>query len=255
MITREILIPHHGRTVHGVFRLPEGQGPFPAVLFSHGYGGSLRDFDGDAAYLAERGVASLAYDFCGGGLRDTSGFPTASMTLFTEKEDALAALERLRAMEEVDTRNVFLFGGSLGGLVTVMAAAERPAGIPGLILLFPALCVPDDWRRRFPNPGAVPETIDFWGMTLGRPFVTTLQDLDIFSALPSLAMPTLLFHGDRDPVVPLACSERAVKLMPHASLTVFPGEVHGFSEAGCRQVMEQTAAFVAAHVRGRADPE
>lgn len=239
-----IAVSHHGRTVHGVFRAPEGDGPFPAVLMSHGYNGCMTDFDATAECLAEGGIASVAYTFCGGSTRDTSGFPSTQMTLFTEREDAVALLDWLKEHPQVDARRIFLFGGSMGGLVSVLAAAERPADVTGLALLFPALCVADHWRERLPNVEDIPETMDFWNLTLGRVFFTSMRDLDVFSMLPMLTQPTVIFQGDQDPVVPLADSERAEKAFPDATLHVFPGEGHGFSPAGSGQVDALLRDFV-----------
>ena len=239
-----IAIFHHGRTVHGVFRAPEGDGPFPAVLMSHGYNGCMTDFDATAECLAEAGIASVAYTFCGGSTRDTSGFPSTRMTLLTEREDAIALLDWLKAHPQVDARHIFLFGGSMGGLVSVLAAAERPKDAAGLALLFPALCVPDNWRERFPKVADIPETMDFWNLTLGRVFFTSMRDLDVFSLLPELAMPTVIFQGDQDAVVLLADSERAAKTFPNVRLHVFPGEGHGFSPASSGQVDVMLRDFV-----------
>ena len=244
MRTESIALSHHGRTVHGVFRSPEGDGPFPAVLMSHGYNGCMTDFDATAECLAEGGIASVAYTFCGGSTRDTSGFPTTRMTLFTEREDALALLDWLKNDPRIDARHMFLFGGSMGGLVSVLAAAERPGDAAGLALLFPALCVADNWRERFPKVEDIPETMDFWNLTLGRGFFTSMRDLDAFSMLPALAQPTVIFQGDQDPIVPLADSERAEKLFPNARLHVFPGEGHGFSPAAGAQVDALLRDFV-----------
>ena len=244
MRTEPIAISHHGRTVHGVFHTPEGNGPFPAVLQSHGYNGCMTDFDATAEGLAEAGIASVGYTFCGGSTRDTSGFPSTQMTLFTEREDAIAMLDWLKARPQVDAENVFLSGGSMGGLVSVLVASELPHDAAGLALLFPALCVPDNWRERYRHVEDIPETTDFWGLTLGKVFFTSMRDLDVFSMLPTLAQPAVIFQGDQDPIVPLADSERAKKALPNAKLHVFPGEGHGFSPAGSRQVDALLRDFV-----------
>lgn len=242
-----IALKHSGRTVHGVFRAPDGSGPFPAALLSHGYNGCMTDFDATAERLAARGVASLRYCFCGGGTRDASGFPSQAMTLLTERDDALAMLRLLSARPEVDAARTCLFGASMGGLVSLLAARERPEDVAGLFLLYPALCVPDDWLRRFPDEADIPETVDFWGLTLGRRFFTTLRALDVDALLADCAVPAAICHGDADAVVPLGYSERAAERMPQASLRVFPGEGHGFSPEAAKEVDELLADFVLAH--------
>lgn len=242
-----IEITHHGRTIHGQYFLPDAPGRYPAVLFSHGYNGCMTDFDGSAACLCRQGIAAVSYTFCGGSSRDQSGFPSTSMSLFTEKQDLLAVLDWMIRQSEIDPGALFLFGGSMGGLVTVLAAPEVRQKIRGLVLLFPALCIPDNWNQRFPRNEDIPETLHFWDLTLGRVFFETLRGLDPFLLLPGLDLPVLMLHGDQDPIVPLAYSQRALTLFPHAQLAVFPGEAHGFTPDAGRRADEMTAAFVLEH--------
>ena len=239
MDIRSVTIPHRGRSVSGVFYAPSA--PSPAVLFCHGYNGGHRDFMPDAAFMAENGVASLAIDFCGGSSRDKSGFPTTSMTMATEKEDALAAAAWLAARPCVT--DVFLFGGSMGGLASVLAGVEKPDRLAGLILLYPALSIADGWRARFPESRDVPETMDFWGMTLGRDYFLDLMARDLFSLLPQLDLPAVIFHGALDEVIPLSASERAAKLL-NASLHIFPHEGHGFTPEAQVQVDSLALQFI-----------
>lgn len=244
MTITKLTIPHHGRSVHAALYLPEADGPVPAVLMSHGYNGCMTDFDTGARFLAENGVAAMTYTFCGGSTRDESGFPTVDMTLFTECEDALALTDYLRSHEAVDASRVFLFGGSMGGMVSVLASQERPEDIAGLGLLFPALCIPENWNTRFPVAAEIPETVDFWGMTLGRGFFLALRDMDVFAKLREYSKPVMIFQGAKDPIARLADSERATGLYPHAELVVYPEEAHGFSPEADADVFRRLLAFV-----------
>ena len=247
MTITSLVIPHHGRGVHAVLYLPDAAGPVPAVLMSHGYNGFKADFDEGARLLAENGVAALCYTFCGGSTRDESGFPTTDMTLFTEREDALALVDFLKAHPSVDSGRIFLFGGSMGGLVSVMASQARPEDTAGLALLFPALCIPQNWRARFPKAEDVPATVDFWGLLLGREFFLSMWELDVFPRLPEYEKPVLILQGDQDMIVSLESSQRAAKAYPNAELTIFPGEGHGFSPEGNRRVYEMLLQFVQTH--------
>ena len=239
MTITDLTIPHHGRTVHATLYLPEADGPVPAALMSHGYNGCGTDFTGGARFLAENGAAALTYTFCGGSTRDRSGFPTTDMTLYTERDDALALLDYLRAHPAIDPACVTLFGGSMGGIVSVLASQERPEDIAGLTLLFPALCIPDNWNKRFPREAEIPESIDFWGMTLGRGFFLAMRNMDVFGRMPEFAKPVRILQGDQDPIVRLEDSERAVSLYPNASLRVFPGEGHGFTPEADAEVFRE----------------
>lgn len=237
---------HDGRTSHGVLYLPDAAAPVPAVLMSHGYNGCKTDFDDAARLLAENGIASACHTFCGGSTRDESGFPSTDMTLFTEREDCLALVEFLRNHPAIDPTRIFLYGGSMGGMVSVLTSAVIPEQIAGMVLLFPALCIPDNWREKFPTAADIPDTEDFWGLTLGRVFFTSMRDMTIFDHM-NYPGPVHILQGDKDPVVRLADSERAIRTFADAELTVFPGEGHGFTPEGTKRVNEMLLDFVRKH--------
>jgi len=55
----------------GSLALPEGEGPFPAIVFVHGSGRATRHrFNRWATYFEERGIASLRYDKRGTGFSE-----------------------------------------------------------------------------------------------------------------------------------------------------------------------------------------
>lgn len=241
-------INHHGREVFGYLYLPEGKGIFPIVIFSHGYNGSGDDFAEYAAYLTERGVAAFCYDFCGGSVRSRSSMKTTEMTIFTEKEDLCAVVTAIRQEPRIDADKVFLFGGSQGGLVSALTADELEDQVRGLILLFPALCIADDWNKRFPEASEIPEKVNFWGMELGRVFFESIQGFATFEHVGHYAKSVLVMHGDRDEVVPVEYSERISRQYPQARLEIFEGEGHGFSEMGSMRAAQLTAEFVEENV-------
>lgn len=233
-----------GREVFGTLYLPEGRGPFPAVIFSHGYNGSGDDFADYAVYLTGRGIGAFCYDFCGGSVRSRSSMKTTEMTIFTEKEDLCAVLDAIRQEPQLNADRVFLFGGSQGGLVSALTADENEKKVRGLILLFPALCIADDWNARFPETSDIPDEEELWGMKLGRVFFESIRGFDTFAHVGHYAGKVLVMHGDCDTVVPVEYSEKISRMYPQARLEIFQGEGHGFSESGNRRAAELTAAFV-----------
>lgn len=243
MKIQPIKVPHHDREVDCTFYRPETEATVPAVIICHGYNGWKGDTARLGQYLAQRGIAALCLSFCGGGKRDTSGFGTTNMTLYTQRDDLLAAAAYLEAMEGIG--NIYLYGESMGGLTAVLASVELGERAAGMGLLYPALCVPDDWRDRFEEEENVPELVEFWGMKLGRGFFTSMWELDVFSELPRYTGPVLILHGADDPIAPIEDSNRAVELYRRARLVEFPAEAHGFSEIGYRRVCEMMERFVA----------
>lgn len=232
-------IPHRGRIVNGTLLLPDAGSPAPAVIFSHGYNGSADDFAPVAEVLAERGIASYCFDFCGGSVHAQDTLSTADMTIGTQIQDLEAALDRLKEHERIRKDAIFLFGGSQGGLVSALVAAERSADVAGLALLFPALCIADNWRERYPAETDIPDETELWGMKLGRKFFLDIRTLDPFSRIGSYGGRVLLLHGDEDDVVPLSYSQRAEKVYPNVELVVYRGEKHGFTDSAMRDVSER----------------
>lgn len=126
----------------GLLTLPDGAGPFPAVLLVHGSGpqdrdeavGPNRPFRDLAVGLADLGVASLRYDkrtFAHGKrLADA-----LQGCLSVEEEvirDALCAAALLRAEALIRPDRVYLLGHSMGGMLAPRIDAEGGA-FAGLI--------------------------------------------------------------------------------------------------------------------------
>lgn len=118
----------------GSLRLPEGEGPFPAILLLNGSGAQDRDstvaghrvFGVLADALAARGIASLRLDDRGVGGSEA----VAPASPYDLGRDAAAALRTLRADASVNGSCTAMLGHSEGGLVAVLAAQEeRPAFI------------------------------------------------------------------------------------------------------------------------------
>lgn len=241
---QEIKIPHHGRRIDGSVYRPEGDGRFPVVIFSHGFNGHQSDFGHITQLLADNGIGSVCFNFCGGGLRDTSGFPTTKMSLLTEREDLCAVLDEVRYWNWVDADRIYLFGASQGGMVSALVAEKREEQIKAMMLLFPAFCIADDWQKRFPKKEDVPEEIVLWDVPLGRVYFDAVRNFRIEEQTGKFTKPVLIMHGTEDGVVPISYSEQAAGRYPDARLEIFSGEGHGFTPSGDKRVAEMVLAFV-----------
>ncbi len=236
--TREHLIPADGRTIYSRIWFPMTAQKRPSIIFSHGYNGCHSDFDVECQHFARHGYVCCSFDFCGGSTRSRSTGKSTDMTLFTELDDLLAVYDHIASLDEVDETAVFLLGGSQGGLVTAMAAEERPAR--GMILYFPAFSIPDNWRGRFGPIEAIPETHEFWGLTLGRSFFASMHDFFPFDCVGGYSGPVLILQGDQDGIIPVPVAQRAAGKYAKAELVILPGEGHGFSPEGLQAAMTHT---------------
>lgn len=126
-------------TLAGTLTLPEGSGPFPAVILISGSGPQDRDetlqghkpFLVLADHLTKAGIAVLRYDDRGVG--GSNGYHALATTAdFTG--DALAAFEYLRTRPEIIPNKIGMIGHSEGGLIAPLAASKEPA-ISWIVLL------------------------------------------------------------------------------------------------------------------------
>jgi non-heme chloroperoxidase len=91
----------------------------------------------------------------------------------------------------------------------------------------------------------------FWlqGMRAGLPAsyfcIKAFSETDFTEDLRSIAVPTLLMHGDDDQIVPIEASAlAAAKLIEHASLKIYPGASHGLCTTLKDQIAEDLLAFI-----------
>ena len=244
MIIQDYPIHIGTKTIFGRMYCPQNSGKHPVLIFSHGHNGTGDAFDEDCRYYTDLGFVCYWYDFCGGSVNSRSTGDSKEMTLYTERQDLLDIIEHFSSLPFIDPDRIFLFGGSQGGMVTLLTAEEIPDQIAGIIVYFPALCIPDDWKKKFPDLNNIPETIEFWGLTFGSCFPTSIHDLDPFKSFGKYSGPVLIIHGDQDPVVPLSYSVRGRACYSNVRLYIFPGEGHGFSSDGNEEARAVSTLFL-----------
>ena len=120
-----------GNTLAGTLTIPEGEGPFPAMVLVSGSGQQNRDeelmnhrpFWVIADYMARCGIAVLRYDDRGMG---GSGGDVYNSTSIDFSYDAEAAFDFLRNQKLIDASKVGILGHSEGGIINFMVAERRP---------------------------------------------------------------------------------------------------------------------------------
>ena len=114
----------------GTLTIPEGKGPFPAVVLVTGSGPQDRDealmghkpFLVIADYLSRNGIAVLRYD--DRGVAKSKG-TFATGTTFDFADDAEAGLTWLKKQPLIDVKHVGLAGHSEGGLIAPIVASRN----------------------------------------------------------------------------------------------------------------------------------
>ena len=218
--------------------LPDGFDPrtrkCPMVILMHGIFSS-KDYNPMPAIakgLAANGIASIRFDFNGHGKSEGRA---QDMTVELEIADALAIWEYAKSLPYVS--GIGFLGHSQGGVIASMAAgrlAERGRAVPqGLVLIAPGSIIKEAcqggrfFNARF-DPKNPPEVIRCWGFKkLGREYLLSTQQLDIFGTAAAYQGPVCILHGDKDSIVPLWCSEKYQETYGGRSiLTVVAGENH-----------------------------
>ena len=205
----------------------------PMVILMHGIfsSGNIVPMPALARELAKAGIASIRFDF-GGHWRSEGEMQ--HMTIGNEIADALAMWEYAKSLPYVS--EIGLLGHSQGGVVASMTAgilAERGEKPAGLVLIAPGSVIQDACRNgRFFgaefDPADPPEYVKCFGMMkLGREYILTTQELDIYGTAKAYTGPVRLIHGSKDTIVPMSCSERFVETYGERSeLIVVEGENH-----------------------------
>lgn len=198
-----VVVPAGGQQLPGVLVLPpRAQG---LVLFAHGSGSSRFSSRNQAvaAALQQAGLATLLFDLLSAEeVRRDRQDQSLRFDIPLLAERVVAAIDWVHAEPELAPLPIGLFGASTGAAAALIAAAQRPALVRGVV-----------------SRGGRPD------LALG--------------ALGQVQCPTLLLVGGLDVDVLELNSWAAARLSAPHRLTVIPGASHLFAEAG---TLEQVAA-------------
>jgi pimeloyl-ACP methyl ester carboxylesterase len=201
----------------------------PTVLFFHGNGEVVADYDNIAPVYHHFGLNLLVADYRGYGR--SGGRPSFTTMLADAHAVKAAAFAHLDAAGFTGGR--YLMGRSLGALSAVELAATDAAGFRGLILESGAAGI-RGWGR-FARAG---EDAAAW------------EDLRAAqrARLASITLPLLSIHGARDELIPVesAVEVQAAVGSTDKELVIIPGAGHNdLLAAGLPRYFEALAAFVA----------
>lgn len=134
----ELLYPSGGLRIQAYLYKPDGDGPFPVVIYNHGSRvGRERDslpFEYIGALLSHARYTVLVPERRGYGRSDGLTWPEAVgndkrrfvARLHEETDDVLAAVDYLRTLPFVDPKRIGIMGWSFGGIVTMFAVSRSP---------------------------------------------------------------------------------------------------------------------------------
>lgn len=229
--TGELWIDNGARHIYGIVSKPAMSGRHKVAIVAHGFNGTHHFGRDYFDTLNKLGYQVYSFDFPCGSVNSRSDSNTVNMSVVDEKEDLKAIVSHFRRQPDVYPDSLVLIGESQGGLVAALAAAELKEQVSRLILVYPALCIPDNWNSRYRKAEDIPDTTLVWNVPLGRRFFEELRGMDVYKTIVEYTGPVLIVHGSKDRVVPLSYSERAMRLYHDAHIGVIPGAGHGFNPA------------------------
>jgi len=208
----------------GVVLAPEGPGPFPAVLLSHGSGGSARTIASEVgSTMVTWGFVCIAVDYTH-AVGVPIGAPGRPSETGASRANVLRAhmtRELLRRIPYVDNARVAAHGHSLGAYLQVAWLAAYP----------------DEVRAASQTGGGI------------RPPASRITPAPTVDEAARLTVPYQLHHGASDETVPLAWAERLARVLTDRrvenALYVYPG---GHLAPRSNPLMfERVRAWYAAH--------
>ena len=205
-------------------------------------------------------------DQCLGDPHEKTAFsPTLCRTPFNEPSSA-SFRQTAQVLAESLPANCILCGWSLGSLLALQAAVFAPQRVKKLILIGSTPCFTEaaDWpHAQVPDlldsfsdaiasdaAGTLKRFIalinqgDTQARSIGRalnrlllatPLPDTqdlltglgwLRDVDLRQQIATITVPTLLIHGENDPLMPCAAAQWLKGTLPDAQLEVFSGAAH-----------------------------
>lgn len=199
------------------------------AIVSHGFNGTHHFGRDYFKTLNELGYAVYTFDFPCGSVNSQSDNNTMNMSVSDEKEALKTIVKYFRKQKDIDKKRIVLIGESQGGLVSALAAAELRKQVSNLVLIYPALCIPDNWNERYPTVEDIPEVSEIWGVKLGKKFMMDIRPMKPYETIGRYKGRVLIIHGTDDKVVPLDYAKRAEKTYENATLKIIEKAGHGFN--------------------------
>lgn len=174
-------------------------GPEKTVLFCMGNTGNISGMLLYAKLLAEGGINVMLFDYQGFG--GSTGIATAMSLL----SDSLSAFDYLTTTRGIASRDIGVFGVSLGSPLAIAVAAERDAGAVAVEdILLPTSQI--DAMKHL-----VPDTLAN-RMALAGLQTVVLPKVEPMINVPKLKCPLFLMHGERDWLLPPSGTVKAAKV-------------------------------------------
>ncbi|MEU4453030.1 alpha/beta fold hydrolase [Nocardioides sp. NPDC023903] len=242
-------------TVSGVINVPNGDGPFPAVVLAHGWiepdaYASGQGMTRERGHLADQGFIAFHIDYRNHADSDRDPDLVRNMYL-GYAVDAVNAVHALRGSGlPIDPARVALMGRSMGGNVVLQALEISPGLVQAGIVYSGQSSLESDNYRRWAGPGSdyAAEAADLYGTPEENPeFWTGISTRPQFSRITE---PVLMIHGTEDEQCPEAWAGATFDALQAAGIDAqiewYEGERHAFGPR-FEDSMDRSTRFLRTH--------
>lgn len=205
----DVLIPvDEGVSIGGRFHVTEKSNP--NILFFHGNGEIVSDYDDLGPLYNRLGINFLAVDYRGYGR--STGKPTVSSMM----RDCHAIYDYVKNWlnENGCTGPLIVMGRSLGSASAIELAASHPDGIGGLVV-----------ESGFAYSGPLLKLLGADVKSLGQGQEDEFGNL---AKIRKIGKPLLVIHAERDHIIPFSDGQALYEASPSADKTILkiPGANH-----------------------------
>ena len=182
----------------------------PAILFFHGNGETVDDYQENGLIYNRIGLGLLAVEYRGYGR--STGTPTAS-TMIADAHKVFDEVKKWRAQQN-QTGPLYVMGRSLGSAPAIELATKHEADIAGLII---------ESGFAYTEP-----LLRVLGVDTKRLGITEADCFGNFEKIKSFKKPLLIIHAQYDDFIPVSDAEVLMKNCPsqRKQLQVIPGADH-----------------------------
>jgi dipeptidyl aminopeptidase/acylaminoacyl peptidase len=227
----------NGRAIYSCLRKPEGDGPFPAVIFIHGGLGN------DPKYtqaMLDWSVAKLLLD---------AGFVVFSTDYRVDHSgkdigDIVTAFEFVADQPFVDDQKITYFGDSHGAFLAIMAATQTD---PFALVHGWGVADMAAWYSHIKNiPVSYYQKVcEDFEKSLGGPpdrSPEAYRQISPTTYVANIKCPVLILHGEEDKDVPVSHAHQLAQAIQKAGgefeLKIFKNAGHGLRSPEFRQKMD-----------------
>ncbi|MFL0800793.1 MAG: prolyl oligopeptidase family serine peptidase [Agarilytica sp.] len=214
---------------------------FPAIVMVHGgpWSRYVNSFDANAAYFALNGYIVLRVNF-----RGSTGFGKKYLSKGIKSlseimvDDIATGARWLKKRSDVDVERVFIMGASYGGYAALMSGLRYSKVFKGVS----SFAAPLDLAYQIRHYKEIDNHFgyEFWSTAVGD----LSRDRKLLKAtsplhrIEDMSVPYIIFHGDKDKVVPVKHAlmyKKKLKAAKKSNVVSIMRDVgHGFSHSSSR---------------------